>query len=114
MSSGDRANLIRNRLLVTLNEIEKRPASTKEEVNRALREVAFDWAESLLYELRVEQAANERGACLEGLGSVLERSVQLAHAGSIGAGRQVDLFAVLVFRQMLSVTMLIIVFVSWT
>ncbi len=61
-----------------LAEIEKRAYNPRDEMNnRALREIAFDWAESLLYELRVEQAANERGACLEGLAAVMEKYVVL-------------------------------------
>ncbi|ORX34220.1 hypothetical protein BD324DRAFT_653488 [Kockovaella imperatae] len=73
ISSSERCNLVRSQLLPLLGEIEKRPYMPKDTVtNQSLREVAFEWAESLLYELRVEQAANERGACLEGLSAVME------------------------------------------
>ncbi len=43
--------------------------------NRQMREILFEWADVLLEELGVEQPANERGACLEGLAAILERLV---------------------------------------
>ena len=54
-------------------EIDKRPYDPREEgTNNLLRESCFEWIDTLLIELRVEQPANERGACLEGLSSMLE------------------------------------------
>lgn len=68
--------MIRNDLLPLLVEVDKRPFDPRDEPgNAALREVCFHWAEVVLLELKVEQAANERGACLEGLAAVMERSV---------------------------------------
>jgi hypothetical protein len=66
--------IIRNDLLPLLMEIDVRPYDAKKDVAWAgVREACFDWAEILLLELNVEQAANERGACLEGLAGVMER-----------------------------------------
>ncbi|KAK4685823.1 hypothetical protein P7C73_g4314, partial [Tremellales sp. Uapishka_1] len=67
-SSSERAGIIRNELLSVMVEIEKRG----DEAHAALREMCFEWAETLLFELKVEQPANERGACLEGLAAVME------------------------------------------
>ena len=76
ISAFERSNIVRTRLLPILIDVDKQSLATREDTtNRALREVAFDWAESLLYELKAEQTANERGSCLEGLAGVLERSV---------------------------------------
>ena len=81
ISAFERSNIVRTQLLPLLTEIEKQSLTTREDTtNRALREVAFDWAESLLYELKAEQTANERGSCLEGLAGVLERSVRVLYA----------------------------------
>jgi len=72
-SSADRAILIREDLLPLLVEVEKHPHSSSDEPgNASLREACFSWADALLQEMRVEQAANERGACLEGLAAVME------------------------------------------
>ena len=74
-SSPDRSNIVRSELLPLLAEIDKRTFGTDEYGCKALREQCFAWIDALLFELRVEQPANERGACLEGLGCVFERSV---------------------------------------
>lgn len=57
-------------------EIEKRGCDLRDDMtNRQMREILFEWADVLLEELGVEQPANERGACLEGLAAILERLV---------------------------------------
>lgn len=66
--------MIRSDLLPLLRELAKKPYNPNEEVaNAPLRDVCFEWADVLLWELRLDQAANERGACLEGLASIVER-----------------------------------------
>ena len=60
-------------------EIDKRVYQDEDHSYKMLREQSFQWIDALLGELKVEQAANERGACLEGLGSVLEKLVHTFH-----------------------------------
>lgn len=72
-STVDRANIVRNDLMPLLNEMDRRIYGEDEHGSKALREQSFQWIDELLLELRVEQAANERGACLEGLACVFER-----------------------------------------
>lgn len=75
MQSGgpERSMIIRSELLVYVAEIDKRCYDPRDEPQyRELREFCYDWADSLLFELRNEQPANERGACLEGLAAILE------------------------------------------
>jgi hypothetical protein len=73
-TSTDRANLVRNELLPLVVELEKRSYDQLDErSNVPLREACFSWAEALLFDLQVEQPANERGACLEGLAGIMER-----------------------------------------
>ncbi|WVQ97110.1 hypothetical protein IAU59_004220 [Kwoniella sp. CBS 9459] len=72
-TSVDRASMLRNRLLRLLSELERRcydPA--EEQTYDKLRATCFEWADAILFELRVEQPANERGACLEGLAAIVE------------------------------------------
>ncbi|WWC86062.1 uncharacterized protein L201_000933 [Kwoniella dendrophila CBS 6074] len=72
-TSADRATLLRNELLDLILEVDKRAYDQSEEQAYAMLRVAcFEWADALLFELRVEQPANERGACLEGLAAVVE------------------------------------------
>jgi hypothetical protein len=69
----DRINTLKNELLPLLFEVEKRPYDSKDESgNSALRTSMFEWADALLFELQIEQSANERGACLEALSAVME------------------------------------------
>ena len=69
----DRINTLKNELLPLLFEIEKRPyESSDESGNSALRTSMFEWSDALLFELQIEQSANERGACLEALSAVME------------------------------------------
>ncbi|KAL7423767.1 hypothetical protein Q5752_001351 [Cryptotrichosporon argae] len=75
--SAERSALIRAELVPCLYEVEKQfeceaHLAAAQMGAHALRHAAFEWADLLLHELQVEQAANERGACLEGLGAVLE------------------------------------------
>ena len=96
--SSEKAGLIRNELLDCLVEGEKKGFdATDERGHMALRAVSIDWSvvtngclascshsmtirlNVLLHELEVDQAANERGACLEALSSIMERSVALSH-----------------------------------
>lgn len=64
-----------------LHEGEKRGFDAFDDAgNAALRAVCFDWADALLFELRVEQPAIERGACLEGLAAILETPCLSARA----------------------------------
>ncbi|WVW82100.1 hypothetical protein I302_104105 [Kwoniella bestiolae CBS 10118] len=73
VTSADRATMLRNDLLNLMLEIDKRAYDQSEEqAYTILRAACFDWADALLFELRVEQPANERGACLEGLAAVVE------------------------------------------
>jgi hypothetical protein len=72
-SSAERASVIRTELLICLAEVERRTLDHLDAGCVSLREICFDWAETLLFELQVEQPANERGACLEGLSTVIER-----------------------------------------
>ncbi|OCF33327.1 hypothetical protein I316_05068 [Kwoniella heveanensis BCC8398] len=72
-TSADRAMMIRNDLLTLMVEIDKRSYNPAEEQTYAmLRSACFEWADALLFELGVEQPANERGACLEGLAAIVE------------------------------------------
>ncbi|BEJ18126.1 hypothetical protein CspHIS471_0704030 [Cutaneotrichosporon sp. HIS471] len=99
-SGPERSGIIRNRLLVLVQEVDRRCYSPHEEAAyRDLREVCFDWADSLLFELRVEQPANERGACLEGLAAVLESQCLAAHALEASPSHQ-DAFLHLMMRVM--------------
>jgi hypothetical protein len=64
-------------LVGLLAELDRRaydPAQEASGVYGVLRRGCFDWAETLLEELRTEQPAHERGACLEGLAAVIESS----------------------------------------
>jgi len=71
----DRINTLKNELLPLLFEVEKRPYdSTDDYGNTALRSSMFEWSDALLFELQIEQTANERGACLEALSAVMESS----------------------------------------
>ena len=73
VSASDKSSLLRNDLLPLLSEIDHRPL--REDIaNKALREQCFAWIDQLNKELKVEQSANERGACLECLAAVLESS----------------------------------------
>jgi hypothetical protein len=73
-TGAERAAMVRSELLNLIAEVDKRPVETRDEsVNASLREAGFQWADALLFELKVDRAANERGACLEGLASILER-----------------------------------------
>ncbi|KAK6905515.1 hypothetical protein I203_106344 [Kwoniella mangroviensis CBS 8507] len=73
VTSADRATLLRNDLLNLMLEVDKRAYDPSEEqAYTMLRAACFEWADALLFELRVEQPANERGACLEGLAAVVE------------------------------------------
>jgi hypothetical protein len=73
-NTSDRAALIRNALLPLLGEIDARPYDVNDDNSwQTLREQCFAWADTFMVELRIEQAAHERGACLEGLAAVLER-----------------------------------------
>ncbi|KAK8865757.1 hypothetical protein IAR55_000904 [Kwoniella newhampshirensis] len=75
ITSADRAAMLRNDLLTLMIEVDKRAYDASEETAYVLlREACFEWADALLFELRVEQPANERGACLEGLAAVVESS----------------------------------------
>jgi hypothetical protein len=77
----DRASVVRNKLLQILLEADKRGFDTFDHTgNASLRSVCFDWADALLFELRVEQPAIERGACLEGLAAILETPCLSARA----------------------------------
>ncbi|WVF70746.1 hypothetical protein IAT40_005540 [Kwoniella sp. CBS 6097] len=72
-TSADRATMLRNDLLTLMVEVDKRSYDPAEEQTYVmLRAACFEWADALLYELRVEQPANERGACLEGLAAIVE------------------------------------------
>ncbi|WWD18062.1 hypothetical protein CI109_102509 [Kwoniella shandongensis] len=74
-TSADRAAMLRNDLLSLMVEVDKRAYDAREEPAYVmLREACFEWADVLLFELRIEQPANERGACLEGLAAVVESS----------------------------------------
>jgi hypothetical protein len=71
----DRINTLKNELLPLLFEVEKRPyVSADESGNTSLRSSMFGWSDALLFELQIEQTANERGACLEALSAVMESS----------------------------------------
>ena len=73
-TATDRANSIRTELLPILVEVDKRLFDDRDDGGSlALREMCFEWTDTLLFELQIEQAANERGACLEGLAAILER-----------------------------------------
>jgi len=63
---------VRNQLVPLIAEIDKRTYEIEEHSCKMLREQSFQWIDALLSELKVEQAANERGASLEGLAGVLE------------------------------------------
>ncbi|KAJ9125259.1 hypothetical protein QFC22_000214 [Naganishia vaughanmartiniae] len=79
--SADKAGLIRNELLDCLVEGEKNGFDAGDEAgSAALRAVSIDWLELLLMELKVDQPANERGACLEALSSIMESPVLSARA----------------------------------
>lgn len=96
----ERSMIIRNELLVYIGELDKRCYSrTEERVYEDIRDICFFWAESLLYELRAEQAANERGACLEGLAAVLESQCLSAAALEASPMHQ-DAFSRLMMRVM--------------
>ena len=72
-SSADRANLIRNELMPQMAEVEKRPIASQNQASvSATRDACFAWIDALMLELQVEQPANERGACLEGLAAMIE------------------------------------------
>jgi hypothetical protein len=99
-SGPERSGIIRNKLLVLIQEVDRRCYSHHEEAAyRDLREVCYDWADSLLFELRVEQPANERGACLEGLAAVLESQCLAADALEASPSHQ-DAFLHLMMRVM--------------
>jgi hypothetical protein len=69
----DRINTLKNELLPLLFEVEKRPYDPSDDSgNQALRSSMFEWSDALLFELQIEQTANERGACLEALSAVME------------------------------------------
>lgn len=71
----DRINTLKSELLPLLFEVEKRPYEwTDEAGNTSLRSVMFEWSDALLFELQIEQTANERGACLEALSAIMESS----------------------------------------
>lgn len=96
----ERSMTIRNELLLYCSELDKRCYSRKEEAQyHDLREVCFEWGDALLYELRVEQPANERGACLEGLAAILECSALTADALQLSPNHQ-DAFMQLMMRVM--------------
>lgn len=91
MQSGgpERSMIIRSELLVYVAEIDKRCYDPREEPQyRELREFCYDWADSLLFELRNEQPANERGACLEGLAAILECNALAAEALQLSISHQ--------------------------
>jgi hypothetical protein len=72
-SGGQSSKVIREELLVHIGELDRRCYKPQEEVQfRELRIVCFEWADVLLNELGVEQPANDRGACLDGLAAILE------------------------------------------
>lgn len=71
--ASDRAMLIRSDLLPILAEIEKRKIAKNEHSTKMLQDQCFEWINEMMFELRVEQAANERGASLEALAAVFER-----------------------------------------
>lgn len=71
--ASDRAMLVRNELLPLLAEIEKHNIIKNDHATKMLQNQCFEWINEMMFELRVEQAANERGASLEGLAAVLER-----------------------------------------
>lgn len=78
LSAVERANLLRADLIGLLGELDRRgyvPADDVSGLNTVLRQICFDWADTLLDELRVEQPAHERGACLESLAAILENTV---------------------------------------
>lgn len=69
----DRINMLKNDFMPLMLEIEKRPFDGHDETgNAALRSSLFEWSDALLFELQIEQAAHERGACLEALSAVME------------------------------------------
>jgi hypothetical protein len=71
----DRINTLKNEFLPLLFEVEKRPYDAQDDIgNQALRSSMFEWSDALLFELQIEQTANERGACLEALSAVMESS----------------------------------------
>ncbi|WWC58416.1 uncharacterized protein I303_100956 [Kwoniella dejecticola CBS 10117] len=73
VTSADRATMLRNDLLNMMLEVDRRAYDPSEEpAYLMLRAACFEWCDALLFELRVEQPANERGACLEGLAAVVE------------------------------------------
>nr|XP_019014772.1 uncharacterized protein I206_00858 [Kwoniella pini CBS 10737]OCF53553.1 hypothetical protein I206_00858 [Kwoniella pini CBS 10737] len=73
VTSADRATMLRNDLLNVMLEVDRRAYDSAEEpAYIMLRAACFEWCDALLFELRVEQPANERGACLEGLAAVIE------------------------------------------
>ncbi|KAL1406191.1 hypothetical protein Q8F55_007880 [Vanrija albida] len=97
---AERSIIIRNELLPFLAEVDKRTYDERDEkANRELRDVCFEWADALLFELRVEQPANERGACLEGLASILESSCLSAAALDVSR-MHTDAFVQLTMRVM--------------
>ncbi|KAJ9108791.1 hypothetical protein QFC21_000111 [Naganishia friedmannii] len=72
--SADKAGLIRNELLDCLVEGEKKGFDASDKAgSAALRAASIEWLELLLVELKIDQPANERGACLEALSSIMER-----------------------------------------
>lgn len=96
----ERSMIIRNELMVYVAEVDRRCYDRREEQTyRDLREVCFDWADSLLFELRVEQPANERGACLEGLAAILESQCLASHALEASVSHM-DAFLHLMMRVM--------------
>lgn len=73
-TGAERASMVRTELLTLIVELDKRPVESREDhLNVSMTDAAFQWCEALLFELRVDRAANERGACLEGLAAMLER-----------------------------------------
>lgn len=68
--------MLKSDLLPLLLEIDRRPYDPKDELAySALRHSLFEWADALMFELQIEQSANERGACLEALATVIESTV---------------------------------------
>jgi hypothetical protein len=67
--------LIRTDLVPLLSEVDKRTLEKNEAATNMLQEQCFEWIDEMMFELKLEQGANERGASLEGLAASIERSV---------------------------------------
>ncbi|EIW72637.1 hypothetical protein M231_06537 [Tremella mesenterica] len=98
-SPTDRANLVRNELLGHMSELEKRPIVPGDAGVAAVREVGFAWIDAFMLELQVEQPANERGACLEGLAAMIE-SPCLSEEALSGSSSHKDKFTATMIRVM--------------